>query len=223
MKVAVLTLTRDRLEYTQHCFQSLAENAGCDYDHFVLDQNSEDETLEWLMYDAAVEVVVGAPENMGISRGFNRLLDLLDEWGRYDVVATMDNDCELFMPGTLYACALIAAPGDWIVSPTVLGLNNPPQPSPPVVVGGELIGPYRDIGGIFRVMPGKFARTFRFNEQNPLWGYDERDCGREAARRGINVGYLLNWSVNHYETTTGQHSRYPDYFARTLAEGKPHL
>ena len=117
----------------------------------------------------------------------------------------------------------VAARGDWIVSPTIQGLNNPPQPGTPVKVDGELIGPYRDIGGIFRVMPGPFARTFRFNEANPLWGYDERDCGREAAARGINVGYLLNWTVNHYQTTSGQHARYPDYFARTLAEGKPAL
>ena len=44
MKFAVLTLTRDRLEYTQHCFETLRQNAGCDYDHYVLDQGSEDGT-----------------------------------------------------------------------------------------------------------------------------------------------------------------------------------
>jgi GT2 family glycosyltransferase len=46
MNVAVLTLTRDRLPYTQHCFATLKENAGCDYDHIVLDQGSTDGTAE---------------------------------------------------------------------------------------------------------------------------------------------------------------------------------
>ena len=45
---AVLTLCRDRLAYTQHCFETLRDNAGCDFDHFVLDQGSMDGTDEWL-------------------------------------------------------------------------------------------------------------------------------------------------------------------------------
>ncbi len=49
MRIAVLTLTRDRLDYTQHCFQTLQEFAGCDFDHYVLDQGSTDDTVDCLV------------------------------------------------------------------------------------------------------------------------------------------------------------------------------
>jgi GT2 family glycosyltransferase len=68
VRIAVVTLTRDRLEYTKHCFETLRVNAGCDYDHFVLDQGSGDGTAEWLIRQDDLEVVPLA-ENVGICRG----------------------------------------------------------------------------------------------------------------------------------------------------------
>lgn len=217
MNVAVLTLTRDRLEYSQHCFASLRQNAGCDYEHFVLDQASTDGTQRWLMNGVYAGLSLER-ENIGISRGHNKLLDMTRAVGTYDAYVTFDNDCEVTMPGTLAACAKIAASGQWVVSPTVLGLNYPPQPGPEVVFDGERIGPYRELGGIFRAMPGSFARTFRFTESNPLWGWDERDVGRACAEQGIGSGYLLDWHVNHLDTTRGQELKYPAYFERKFAE-----
>ena len=35
------------------------------------------------------------------------------------------------------------------------------------------------------------------------------------------VGQLLDYPVNHYETTDGQHARYPAYFERRRLEGIP--
>jgi GT2 family glycosyltransferase len=224
MKVAVLTLCRDRLSYTQHCFGSLRDKAGCGFDHYVLDQGSQDGTPDWLrqeLFEGRLERILLMEENIGLSRGHNRLLDLLDD--DYDAVCTFDNDCEVVMPGTLLACAEIAARGRWVVSPRVEGLNNPPAIGATETVNGEPVGLYPAVGGIFRVMPGEFARSFRFNEANPLWGGDEGDVGRALRARGMQSGYLLDWHVNHYLTTSGQHADIPDYFLRTLAEGKPSL
>src|SRR5512134_1510981 len=106
MRVAVLTLTRDRLEYMQHCFASLRHNAGCDYDHFVLDQGSTDGTQRWLMNGVYAGLSL-LHENIGISRGHNKLLDMIQVVGTYDVYVTFDNDCEVTMPGTLAAAARI--------------------------------------------------------------------------------------------------------------------
>lgn len=216
MNIAVLTLTRDRLAYTQHCFASLAENAGCEYDHLVLDQGSEDGTREWLWQQPEIATYIST-DNIGISRGHNVLLEAI-RYENYDVVATFDNDCEVVMPGTLAACAKIAARGDWVVSPWVEGLKHPPPIRRIVEVDGERIGRFAELGGIFRVMPGEFARSFRFNEGNPLWGHDERDVGRACRERGLGSGYLLDWHVNHYRTTEGQEQELPSYFARKLAE-----
>lgn len=217
MNVAVLSLTRDRLAYTQHCFASLYENAGCPFDHFILDQGSTDGTVEWLLKESKAVGHFLAYENLGISKGHNKLLEQAFEFAHYDVVVTFDNDCEVTQPGTLEVAARICQEG-WVISPTVLGLKQPPKAGEPVLVGGELVAPYPELGGIFRAMPGSFARGFRFREDNPLWGWDERDVGREAAAQGLGSGYLVNWQVNHFETTAGQEARYPAYFERKYQE-----
>ena len=48
MNIAVLSLTRDRLDYTKHCFGRLIELAGCDFDWYITDQGSNDGTVDWL-------------------------------------------------------------------------------------------------------------------------------------------------------------------------------
>ena len=99
MRVAVLTLTRDRLDYTQHCFATLHEFAGCDFDHYVLDQGSQDGTEAWLQETDAE--VVALDTNLGIACGLNLLLDESVNPADYDVIVKFDNDCELTLPNTL--------------------------------------------------------------------------------------------------------------------------
>ena len=120
MRVAVLTLTRDRLAYTQHCFSRLRELAGCDYDHFVLDQASTDGTVDWLYSEeAGIHAVVEMPENIGIWRGFNVLVWNARVSG-YDVFVTFDNDCELLTDGALRDVCQAALDEDMALSPRIL-------------------------------------------------------------------------------------------------------
>lgn len=216
MNIAVLSLTRDRLNYTKHCFATLRKNSGYQFDHYVLDQGSEDGTADWLHHTWICDLV-SLDENVGISRGHNMLLDRATDKG-YDVYVTVDNDCEVFQPRTLWMTALIAHRGGWIVSPQVRGLINTPTPGPAVNVLGEPVGPFPALGGIFRAMPAKFVKEFRFDETNPTWGGDEDDVGRAARARGFRMGYLLRWSVNHYRTTVQQNADYPDYYERKISE-----
>src|SRR3954470_1220847 len=102
MRVAVLTLTRDRLAYTRHCFSKLHEYAGCDFDHYVLDQGSTDGTAEWLRDEYDPDFLCLSPRNLGISPGMNKLLDWTQETGDHDVVVKFDNDCKLMTPNTLH-------------------------------------------------------------------------------------------------------------------------
>ena len=75
MNIAVLSLTRDRLPYTQHCFATLRENAGCEYDHYVLDQGSTDGTGDWLRDHMDIAPVI-LMENIGINRALNLMLEV---------------------------------------------------------------------------------------------------------------------------------------------------
>jgi len=223
VRVAVLTLTRDRLEYTQHCFAALREHAGCDYDHFVLDQGSTDDTQRWLM-NGVYQGLSLQRENLGISRGMNVLLDLIRvNQEPYDVVVKFDNDCELTMPNTLRDVAALAVEGDCLLSPRILGLNNPPRMTRVFLIAEERIIDIPQIGGIFLAAPAWLYEVYRYPDQGPAWGLDDADICRWMRGRGGLCGYVERLSANHYETTSGQHERYPEYFERTLAEGKPSL
>jgi GT2 family glycosyltransferase len=224
MNVAVLTLTRDRLAYTQHCFDALHTNAGCHYHHYVFDQGSTDGTREWLVKEFKADrlhKVLLSKNNLGISRGINKLLGELDH--DYDVVVKIDNDCEITIPFTLVDVADLVDDGYAILSPRVLGLNNPPAATGRFEVDGQSILDVPQIGGIFLAAPGWVYNAFRYDESGPVWGMDDVEICRWFRSRGGRVGYVESLTVNHYETTSGQHARYPDYFKRTLAEGKPGL
>lgn len=219
MKIAVTTLTRDRLAYTQHCFARLREFAGCDYDHYVLDNASEDGTVEWLRAQDDL-TVVEMPENIGIAQGLNYLNDLAFDQDDYDVIVHFDNDCELTQPNTLRDLAQLAHEGGAILSPRILGLQNPPQPTREVQINGETILDIPQIGGICLTAPGWWFRflEYRYPDNLPLWGLDDAHICHAWREAGGTCGYVKRLEAWHYEGTNGQRDRYPDYFARKDAE-----
>lgn len=220
MNVAVLTLTRDRLDYTQHCFQTLWDNAGCEYDHFVLDQGSDDGTVEWLGEEAEAHErfsYASLYDNVGISKGMQLLLGLIAFAGNpYDVIVKFDNDCELLQPNTLRDVCALAYVGDAILSPRILGLRRPPAPCGEFHIGVERIIDIPQIGGIFQAIPARLFQRFSYDTSND--DDDVQLCWWYRAHGG-RCGYVDRLSANHYETTDGQWQRYPEYFERRVAEG----
>lgn len=223
MRVAVLTLTRDRLDYSKHCFAKLAEHAGCDYDHYVFDNGSTDGTPEWIAREYKPHLWTLSPDNIGISKAMNVLLEYVGKVGGYDVVVKFDNDCELTTPGTLeVACRLVNEHPTWILSPRIEGLNSPPPTDHHTEVDGVNVAAMSMIGGIFMAVPADVYTAYRYDETNPVWGMD--DVGlchwwkRDGRRR---VGYLTDYPANHYLTTAGQWADMPWYWERKKAEGLP--
>jgi hypothetical protein len=220
MKVAVLSLTRDRLSFTKHCFATLRENAGCEFDHYVLDQGSRDGTQDWLRdeyYEGRVKIFHPKTENLGVSKGINRLLDLYVMSGKYDVIVKVDNDLELLVPGTLKAACEVALEG-WISSPHIQGLNSPPAVEREEEVAGYRIGVPNIMGGIFMASPASLYETYRHDEANPIWGLDDAKIVDHWRAYGGEVGYLLDYPANHYLTTPGQEAAEPVYFERKRRE-----
>lgn len=221
MNAAVITLTRDRLDYTMTCFQTLEQHAGIEYDHYVLDNASTDGTINWLSEwtrSGKGQHIIFSKENLGICVGANRLLELLDP-SRYDVIVRFDNDCEVTQPDTLKVCAELSAKHGAIVSPRVNGLNNPPPTIRTVSLSGHPLDETAILGGIFMVIPAFLFDElgYRFNERAPLATGDEEIVPWWRMHGGV-CGYLQEFSVNHYETTEGQKARYPEYEQRKVAE-----
>ena len=127
MRVAVLSLTMNRLGYTKHCFATLRANAGCDFDWFITDNGSQDGTVDWLLANTDA-TVTAYNENAGISPALNAMLDDIVEAADYDVIVKVDNDCELLTPNTLRNVAELALTHDAILSPWIRGLRSTPQP-----------------------------------------------------------------------------------------------
>lgn len=217
MRIAVATLTRDRLRYTEHCFQTLRDNAGCDFDHFIVDQGSVDGTAEWLLAQEDLTVMT-LSENVGICRGLNLLLDEALDASQYDVIVRFDNDCEVLQHGTLQALAEFVYAFHRIAAPRVRGLRNPPA----VIEHGPVFDDTEILGGIFMGIPSDLFHCdgFRYDETQPPWTGDELICPWFRARGG-RCGYLTGFEVNHYLTTDGQVDDIPEYFERRVLEGGP--
>ena len=216
MRVAVLTLTRDRLEYTKACFASLRENAGCDYNHYVYDNGSKDGTRKWLFAQSDL-ILSGSTGNKGYAYALNHLLRKAES--HHDLLVTFDNDCLVKTPGTLKAVAEATLEADkpLFLSPLILGLRHRPS----IIQTVGRIGKTAVVGGIFRSIPPQAIRDgFRFNEDGPLCG-DEGPVIEYCARMGGWCGYLLDYEAEHYLTTDGQHADIPWYFERRVREGGP--
>ena len=215
MKIAVMTLCRDRLDYTKHCLQSLYDNAGCEFDHYVLDQGSEDGTTEWLDDQDLVWPNLRSfrvDENIGVSAGLNYLVDQFED--DYDVVAHFDNDCEVVTENCLRDLAHLVFTGGAILSPRILGLNNPPQTVAERRIGDETILEVPQVGGIFLTHPGWIYDDFRYT----AWSWDDVELCYWWRQQGGTVGYVKRLEAWHYESSNGQRERYPEYFERSDAE-----
>lgn len=217
MSIAVLTLTRDRLAYSQHCFSTLRTKAGSEYDHFVLDNGSQDDTPRWLL-NGVYEGLSLQNENIGCCRGWNTLLDLVKP-ERYDVIVTFDNDCEVVSENIL-TVAELAAEYETILAPRVRGLLYPPPAINVFQLGEYDVEETTILGNIFMAIPAVlFTRDgFRWDERYAVWDGGE-SITQWFRERGGRCGYVSGFEVNHYKTTLGQVADIPDYFERRVREG----
>lgn len=213
MNIAVMSLTRDRLDYTQHCFGTLLEHAGCEFDWWIADQGSEDGTVDWLLENTDA-TVTAYESNAGITPALNAMLDDIVESADYDVIVKVDNDCELLTPNTLRDVCEQTLDLHAVLSPHIQGLVQPP-------VVTHAFGPVsvtKVVGGIFMAVPASLFKSGYRHPVNATQDGDDWMLCRYFQARGGFVGYLDGYQANHYETTEGQWARYPEYFARRQQE-----
>lgn len=228
-KIAIYTLTRERLEYTQRSFALLKENAGVPYDHYVIDNGSKDGTREWLMENAEqFKHLTLFSENKGISQGSNSALYAIfaeeEITGRkYDLIIKMDNDCEVATNSIIREiCHLYEALGEewekYVLSPRVEGINS--QPSRIRELPNQ-IGQTAIIGGLFHIVPRSVYKRYGSYPLNvpKAKGQDDDFCAW-ANQQGLIVGYIENMLVRHMDTTDGQCQKFPEYFKRKWDEEK---
>ena len=216
MKIAIFTLTKDRLDYTKRTFKSLREKTHVPFDHFVVDQGSKDKTVDWLnsFHNQLGKVFVyPLVMNIGINRGVNFAIDKIGD--KYDIVVKLDNDCEIETDGWLKKCLKVLHP-KLLFSPYVKGLiynrggvnrlwydKNSKIGYTPFVGGICMIGlmkAWKEDSGGWKVPRPKHA------------GGDRAFC-MNLALSGYKFGYKEDVVVKHIDDTLGQLKKYKKYFA----------
>jgi glycosyltransferase involved in cell wall biosynthesis len=217
-RVAVFTITYDRINYTKKCLESLRKKAGYRYDHFIVDNGSEDSTPDWI--EKNFHNYILNEDNKGIAIASNQALDLIGD--KYDIIVKVDNDC-LFLTDKWLAKMVEIWQSNHMIAMScyVQGLRDNPGGAPRLHYGqiqGELIGMTKHVGGICHFVSAKAYKNFRWDETQPLHGVQDLELSQYLLKQGYSMGYLENFICEHIDGTEGQLKRYPGYFERRKSE-----
>ncbi|MBI5395283.1 MAG: glycosyltransferase [Verrucomicrobia bacterium] len=225
MRVAVYTLTMNRLLYTQQLLLKAQQMAGVPVDWYVFDQGSTDGTAEWLAsHRASFKGVMLWPQNIGICKAGNIMAQVLLGQAPYDLLMKVDNDCEMrtenWLKAVVDVCAGLEALGVkyYAVSPRVTGIGSPVRRIIQKDIAGHPFGQTQIVGGISMCMPSRTFSEFRLPEipchtPDDYHGSDDYPLCRWTIEKGGVVGYIEDVEAHHFETTIGQAKRFPEYFA----------
>lgn len=218
-KVAIFTLTYDRLDYTKRMFQSMSESTKYPFDWFVVDNGSKDDTPNWLADQE--HFVFLSKKNLGITGGSNKALEMITEEGGYDIIIKVDNDCEFMTKGWLETLIDIWRRNhNLYMSPYPEGLVSHPGGAPRVGYG--TVGPYmievtQHIGGFFAMVDARAYKKFRWEDQF-VHGNQDTEASLAFRKMGYMPCYIPLHRVMHMDTTEGQHEKYKEYFRRRVLE-----
>lgn len=232
-RVAVYTLTMNRLEYTKRMHAAMSKLAGYEFDWFVIDQGSTDGTAEWLKSltrDRKHEEGDGNfrenlryrlyEKNVGLSKGWNNIVDFIKSEGEYDVIVKLDNDAEMMTENWLAAMVEIFERNRKVIlSPYVEGLDGSPGgvlrqrasgDSPYMTINDRILGIVPNLGGICFATPIELWVSWKFDEAYE--GNKDYLLSQYARQLGYNLFYMEEFRVWHIDGTSGQHKKFPEYF-----------
>ena len=185
------------------------------FDHFILDQNSQDKTVKWLnefTYEQGKLYVYPLSTNIGINRGVNFIIDKIGK--DYDVIIKIDNDVVFETKGWLEKCLKVLKP-KMLISPYVKGLiDNRGGVNRFGYIPELKIGLTPFIGGICMIGLSRAWTKDSNGWEFPVpkhAGGDKAFC-EKLSLSGYKFGYVENVCIKHIETTAGQIERYKDYF-----------
>jgi len=231
MKINVFSFTRDRVIYTNNCFNTLQHcKSKYPFDHYVLDNGSIDDTKKYLGNSISrYKGVIIIPTNVGLHIASSIISSIMEPC---DLVIKADNDCFFSSSDTILNISsiygsLMKSNEKYILSPRVLGISKQPKRGDirELVINDVsfTLGHVGQIGGLCMAIPYNIFKCIKFNTNLPMArGLDSSICS-QAVNLGCKLAYIENMTVTHYETTNGQGKRYPEYFKRKrVEETKPY-
>jgi glycosyltransferase involved in cell wall biosynthesis len=221
LRVAVFTLTMDRLEYTKRSIEQAKKTAGYPFSWFVVDQGSQDGTKEWLKEQKWIQKIIYNEKNVGIAKGWNQAVDTIIESGKYDIIIKLDNDAEMLTQNWLQAMIEIFKINRRVIlSPCVEGLEDSPGgvlrqtssgASPYMTINDKILGLVPNLGGICFAAPKELYDNFRFEEETFWMGNKDYMLSQYAKQTGYGLFYMEEYRIWHIDGTKGQKAKYPEY------------
>lgn len=238
LRIALYTLTMDRLEYTKKMYEGIKNLAGYPFDWYVIDQGSTDGTQEWIKkltrdyppYTPGNTMGEGGwrlklryrlyAQNVGLAKGWNNIIEFIKSEEEYDVIIKVDNDAEMLTEGWLKSMVEVFERNRKVcLSPYVEGLEGSPGgvlrqrasgDSPYMMINDKVLGLVPHLGGIVYATPVELWKGFKFDEEYE--GNKDYLLSQYANKQGLALFYMEEFRVWHIDGTEGQHKKYPDYF-----------
>lgn len=223
-KVAILSITRDRLEYTKKCFRSLVDSEGNTPDWYVIDNGSQDGTVEWLKCYPRLKQVTTFTENQGLSVAYNTGVQSL--MTAYDYILHFDNDAYVVTPKIITNLLKHAENPmfkAFVLSPAITGIQNQPMRHKMYTPDEwSVLGEVHNLGHLCMLVPTPIYRHFMQEGGYKLnipkaRGHDTYFCAW-LQEKGYRMAYSEMDIVQHYRSTHQQALDYPEYYARKRSE-----
>lgn len=206
-KIAIYTLCRDRIDYTKRMIKQLS-NCGANFDHFILDNGSVDNTAEWLKKQS-LKWLHCSTDNKGLWRGIELILKENNWFKDYDLILKLDNDLEFPQDNWLKDLIDIYSKNDFdLLSPFVEGIQNGRG-------GNERLKKENGIGTVCQLGGACLLckpEHYKFDIPNmgKAMGWDS------WFSLGMKCGIVENIHVKH--DTLKQEQDMPDYYKRKVKE-----
>lgn len=196
MKIAVITITNNRLDSTKKYLPELKQKAGVEFNHIIVDNGSTDGTVEYL---SKHYLTVKISENIGIIEAWKIGINIAIERFKPDLIVKVDNDCHIITDNVLSRIADFYNNGchDYIVAPYDVAI--PKELHPYIIAEGkernESLMYVRHVGGIFIAMPTAIAKDMLKAPKRNMTGDLER--GKYWNSKGKSVVYLKDVKIEH--------------------------
>lgn len=99
MKIAVITITCNRLKLTKKYLSELKDKNNTKFEHIIIDNGSTDGTIDWLFENNYT--VIRLSKNIGIFKAFKIGIKYVKENIQPDYIMKFDDDCEMTKFGIL--------------------------------------------------------------------------------------------------------------------------
>ena len=200
MKLAVITITCNRLELTKQWLSQLKLKGGYPFKHVIVDNGSTDGTLEWLQDVYKPDVILSLEKNEGIVPAWMIGLKYAIEKFNPDCLIKFDNDCEIHTNNIIVELLKWYKKGcnNYVIAPLdiVIPDNYMPRELHSGHERGFNVRYVSHTGGMFQMMPKKVAEMMLKCQDKSLIGGDLLR-GHFWIKKGISPIYLTDLKISH--------------------------